>query len=127
LLEGEDVASADFGFELILCCLEESFDESTRRWVSGAAVCVADVEGVTGRLECLGFKDPGLVDVDLPGSAMRSPDSQKTVHENVEILAEVIASLDKVAAVAIDEGTEMRLDRLALVENVRTFLKIADP
>lgn len=49
------------------------------------------------------------------------------VDEDVEILPEVVAGFDRIAAVTIDECGKMGRDDVALVNDIGTFFEIADP
>ena len=86
-----------------------------------------DVEGVAGALERAGVVDLGVVDVELARGAVGGPAPEKAVDEDVEVLAVVVAGLDDVAAVAVDEGAEVRGDDVVLEEDVGAILEIADP
>lgn len=63
LIESKDVAGPDFGFELALNGLEESFHEAAWRGVIGRAVQKSDVEAMTGGPEADGMIDLGIVHI----------------------------------------------------------------
>jgi hypothetical protein len=58
---------------------------------------------------------------------MTAPSSQQRIDEDVEVLAEVVATFDYIAAVTIDPDGEVRLDDSVLVEDERPLGEVADP
>jgi hypothetical protein len=126
LVQGEDVAGAHLCLELALDGAEESLDEAAGGSIPGGTVEEFYVEGVAGALERPGVVDLGVVDVELARSAVGGPAEEKAVDEDVEILALVIAALDDVPAVAVDEGGEVRGDDVVLEEDVGAILEIAE-
>ena len=58
---------------------------------------------------------------------MRAPRSQQRIDEDVESLADVVACLDDVAAMAVDPGGKVRLDGVALSNDDRTMFEVTDP
>ena len=86
-----------------------------------------DVELRAGQLQGLGVVDLGVVHVQFAAGAVISPGPQQRIHQDVQVLADVVPRLDDVAAVAVDPGGKMRLDGLALVHHQRAVLEVADP
>ena len=71
--------------------------------------------------------DLGIVEVQFAAGPVDRPSPQQGVDEDVEILAEIVTGLDNVAAVAVDEGREVRGRRLIANQNAWSVLKIAKP
>ena len=126
-LERHDFASADFGFELTLAGLKESFDQSARLRLARRTVQEFDVQLRAGQLECVGVVDLGVIDVQLSASALVAPGSQKRIGQNVEVLANVVTRFDDKATLTVDPGGQVRLDHLALLDDRRPVFKVADP
>jgi len=127
LVQGEDIAGSHLRLELTLRGSEEALDEAARWRVPFGTVAEPDVQGVAGALERAGVVDLGVVDVELGGSAVGGPTTQKAVDEDVQVLAVVVAALHDGAAVAVDEGGEVGEDDVVLKEDVGPLLEIANP
>ena len=70
LVEGEQGAGSDFGFELALSGLEEALDEAAGGGVSRGTMPEADRNLVAGDLQALGMVDLGVVEIELKRGAM---------------------------------------------------------
>ncbi len=127
LLQFEDAALAHFRLESFLNVLEEAFDQSTGWRVMRRPVKQVDVQPATGCLKRVGVVDLGVIQVELFACSVYGPGAQQRIDEDVQILAQVIAGLDHVAAVAIDKGRQVRGRGLSVHEDIRAFLKIAHP
>ena len=126
-IECQDFAGADLAFQLGLGGAEEAFDQSAGRRIAYAAVEQADVQGKAGRLQGMSVVNLGIVQVQLTAGPMNRPSPQQGVDEDVQVFAEVVAGLDHVAAVAVDEGRQMRGHRPIAAQHIGPVLEIAQP
>ncbi len=49
----------------------------------------------------------GVVQIKFAAGPVHRPGPQQRIDEDVQVFAEIVASLDHVAAVAVDEGRQM--------------------
>ena len=127
VVEREQIGGENLRFELPLDRAEEAFDQSAGRWVARRPVQELDVQFRAGQRQGLGMVDLGVVDVQLAAGTVLAPRAEQRIDQDVEVLADVIACSDDVAAVAVDPSREMGLDHLAVVNDTRPVLEIADP
>ena len=126
-VEGEDLTGADFAFQLALGGLEEAFDQSAGRRIAHAAVEQAGVQGEASRLQCVSVINLGVVQIQFAAGSVNGPGPQQRVDEDVQVFPQVVAGLNHVAAVAVDEGREVGRHRLVAYQHARPILEIAQP
>ena len=126
-VERENLAGADLAFQLALSGPEEAFNQSAGRRIAHTTVKQADIQREAGRLQGVGVINLGVVQVQLAAGPVNSPGPQQRIKEDVQVFPQVVAGLDHVAAVAVDEGREMRGQRLALHQHAGPILEIAQP
>lgn len=121
--------AADFGFELALASAEEAFDQTARCRVAGRPVKQFDVETVTGGLQRVSVIDFGVVEVQLAADSMHRPATQQRIDQDVEVLGQVVAAADKIAAMAVDEARQVGANGsfLLRIEHIGAFLEVAQP
>ena len=71
--------------------------------------------------------DLGVVKVELERGAMGGERSEPRVDEDVEILAEIVSSVDQVPAVTVDEGGEIGREDFLADLHIGAFLEVAEP
>ena len=77
MVQGQNVPGTDFGLELALRRLEESFNEAAAGRIGNLAVQQSDVETEAGGLEGAGVIDLGVVDIEGQGRAVAGPGTQQ--------------------------------------------------
>ena len=126
-IQREDFSRSDFGLELILRRAKETFDQASRSRIPHRTMQQPDVQRTAGSSKSLRVVDLGVVQVQFPRRAVPSPRPEQGVDQNVEVLAQVIAGLDHVAAMAIDKRREMGLDGSIVLQHVRSILEVTQP
>jgi len=127
IIESEWGSGTDFRFELALRSLEESFDESAGGRIAWRPVQQLDVQLGASQNESFGVVDFGVVHIKFAAGAVVPPGAEQRIDQDVQVLPDVVAGADDVAAVAIDPGREMGLDGPAVLDDRRTMLEISHP
>ena len=126
-VKGDDVAGADFRFELSLACAEETFYQAAGSGVVWRSVPEFDDKAVTGRTESVGNVDLGIIEVEFFWRAVNSPCPDERINNGIKGLFEVVPSLDDVTAMAVNEEAKVGRKRFTVNKDIGAFLKITQP
>jgi len=127
VLQAHGVLGAHLGFKPVLDGPEQTFDESARGRISRRPVAKPDMEPVAGGFETVGMVDFGVVEVELQGRSVLGQSAQQRVDENVEALAQVVAGLDDIPAVTVDESGKIGGKDFPAHKDIGAFLEVPDP
>ena len=71
--------------------------------------------------------DLGVIEVELGCSSMLGQSAQERIDEDIEALAQVVAGLDDIAAVTVDESREIGGKDLPADQDIGAFFEVPDP